>query len=57
MKICIMLQGFYTSDNCCIIVVGDVDENNVLKLANETYIGSKSVTEKLQKQEDEINKR
>lgn len=25
-------KAFYTADNCCIIVVGDVDENNVLKI-------------------------
>ena len=41
-------KAFYTADNCCIIVVGDVDENNVLKLQMRTYIWEKSVQKKLQ---------
>lgn len=48
-------KAFYTADNCCIIVVGDVDENNVLKLANENLHLGEKCAEKITKQEDEIN--
>ena len=48
-------KAFYTADNCCIIVVGDIDENSVLKLANENLHLGEKCAEKITKQEDEIN--
>ena len=48
-------KAFYTADNCCIIVVGDIDANSVLKLANENLHLGEKCAEKITKQEDEIN--
>ena len=48
-------EAFYTADNCCVIVAGDVDEKEVLKSVENNLHLRKGVAEKIYKQKDEIN--
>lgn len=48
-------NAFYRTENCCIIVAGDVDEKNIIRLAEENLKLERNTAKKMRKPEDEIN--